>query len=550
MGSYSILTDLMRTNCTSLLWAGVAHWLLLCFAAPIGAVTPDSPEVKQVIEKGVRFLESSEATDGRLGGRCLIAMALLKNGRPASHPKVQDALKATLAFSSQPTRGTDNYSVGLSLIFLCELDPSAHRSAIQTITTHILSRQLKNGAWTYENMQVGDTSQTQYSALGLWMADAAGIDVPQDSIEQLCGWLLRTQDVSGAWGYHATDPGNMTRVGQQNVRPSLAAAGLGSVYICSDLLSITDFQESKPETGLPPALLEVKEKGKQVGRKKVALQQTDPAHVRTSVADGNRWFQQNFTVKPEQWEYYYHYGFERYMSFRELAEGRAEAEPEWYNQIFSHLRSVQKENGAFSSISGESSDSVNTSFAVLCLSRSTQKVVSKKLRALGDGVLLGGMGLPKNVSDLQERNGKVVETPLGGSVEEILAIIEDPNNPELSRLAETGQAIALDGDVTKRSGQVARLRSLVSAGSYESRLVAVKTLGKVRDLDNVPVLLYALTDPDVRVVRQADTALRFISRKFQGVGLPLDPKPADIQAAQRAWKDWYLAIRPDAELLE
>jgi hypothetical protein len=78
----------------------------------------------------------------------------------------------------------------------------------------------------------------------------------------------------------------------------------------------------------------------------------------------------------------------------------------------------------------------------------------------------------------------------------------------------------------------------------------VKTLGKVRDLDNVPVLLYALTDPDVRIVRQADTALRFVSRKFQGVGLPLDPKPADIQAAQKAWKDWYLAIRPDAELLE
>jgi hypothetical protein len=539
----------MRVNCIVRLPVGVVALFMAMSAAPSWAVTPDSPEVKQVIEKGLQFLETTGATEERLGGKCLIAMALLKNGRPAAHPKVQDALKAALAYANSPNRGTDNYSVGLALIFLCELDPSEHRSAIQAITSNILSRQQNGGGWSYETYATGDTSQTQYAALGLWMADAVGIDVPQDSIERLCGWLIRTQDVSGAWGYQGTDPGSMMRVNQSEVRPSLAAAGLGSVYICADLLTISDFQKDKSETGLPPALLEVKEKGKQAGRRKT-LKSIDPAHVRTSVADGNRWFEKNFTVKPPTWEFYYLYGLERYMSFRELAEGQADPEPEWYNQVFSHLRSSQQPNGAITSANGGATELINTSFAVLCLSRSTQKVVSKKLKALGDGVLLGGMGLPKNVSDLQERNGKVVETPLGGSVEEILAIIEDPNNPELSRLAETGQTIPLDGDVTKRSGQVARLRSLVSAGSYESRLVAVKTLGKVRDLDNVPVLLYALTDPDVRIVRQADTALRFISRKFQGVGLPLDPKPADIQAAQKAWKEWYLAIRPDAELLE
>jgi hypothetical protein len=540
----------MRPTWKTLSWACAALWLFALVAAPVWAVTPDTPEVKEVIEKGVKYLESTAATDDRLGGRCLIAMALLKNGRPTSHPKVQDALKATLAFANSPTRTTDNYSVGLALIFLCELDSSAHRSAVQAIVSHMLSRQLSNGGWSYENSPTGDTSQTQYAALGLWMADAAGVEVPQDSIERLCGWLLRTQDVSGAWGYQGRDPGNMTRVNQTEVRPSLAAAGLGSVYICSDLLSVTNFQKDKAQEGLPPALLEVKEKGRQGGRGRVALKTIDPEHVRGSVADGNRWFEQNFTVKPEMWRFYYLYGLERYMSFRELAQGRADPEPEWYNQVFAYLRGIQLVNGSFSSPTGETSDSISTAFAVLCLSRSAQKIVSKKLRALGDGVLLGGMGLPKNVSDLQERNGKVVETPLGGSVEEILAIIEDPNNPELSRLAETGQTIPLDGDVTKRSGQVARLRSLVSAGSFESRLVAVKTLGKVRDLDNVPVLLYALTDPDVRIVRQADTALRFISRKFQGVGLPLTPEPGDIKAAQQAWKDWYVAIRPDAELLE
>jgi hypothetical protein len=80
--------------------------------------------------------------------------------------------------------------------------------------------------------------------------------------------------------------------------------------------------------------------------------------------------------------------------------------------------------------------------------------------------------------------------------------------------------------------------------------VAVKTLSKVRDFDNVPVLLYALTDPDLRIVREADKGLRFISRKFGGVGLQEEPNSADLKSVQKAWKDWFLSVRPDAELLD
>jgi len=138
----------------------------------------------------------------------------------------------------------------------------------------------------------------------------------------------------------------------------------------------------------------------------------------------------------------------------------------------------------------------------------------------------------------------------------LLAIIEDPENPELKRLAAAGEAIELDSNVTKRSGQITRLRAIVSSGSFEARLTAVKALGKARDLDNVPVLLYALTDPvsqdkpDWRIIREADKALRFVSRKFAGVGLPEEPTPLDVKNVQQAWTDWYLAIRTDAELLD
>ncbi len=535
----------------------------LAWPAPAVGVSTESPEVKEVIERGLKYLES--ASDGRLGGQCLIGLSFLKNGRDRTHPQVVKALKACQDFANTPVAnshvagGVDNYSVGLAIIFLCEHDLEGNRDTAQKVLNHLLSRQMSNGAWSYANTQAGDTSQTQYAALGMWMADLAGLDVPQSAKERLCGWLLRTQDPSGGWGYHGVDPGSMSRVPQSSVRPSLVVAGLGSLYICADLLGITDPKEEVSESKVPPVLREVQQKQgkkKRDGQSKVI----DAEAVRRAMADGNRWMNQNFTVKTGEWNHYYLYGLERYMSFRELAEGEAEAEPAWYNQVFEFLSRTQNPTGSWAA-SGDM-ETTATSFAVLCLSRSTRKIVATKLKALGEGILLAGMGLPKDVAALQESNGKVIESPLGGSVEEILAIIEDPNNPELKRLVEAGQSLPLDSDVTKRAGQVARLRSLVAAGSYEARLLAVKTLGKVRDLDNVPMLLFALSDGDVRVVLEADKGLRFVSRKFRGVGLPADPEPPggdaklpankwpQVQAAQTAWKTWYLSIRPDAELLD
>jgi hypothetical protein len=204
---------------------------------------------------------------------------------------------------------------------------------------------------------------------------------------------------------------------------------------------------------------------------------------------------------------------------------------------------------------GQDNNVIATTFAVLCLSRSSKKAL-EKVKSLGEGTLLGGMGLPESTVDLQERDGKVVETPLAGSVDELLAILEDPANPQLARLAASQTAVSLEGDVTKRAGQIVRLRSLVSSGPFESRLIAVKTLGKARDLDNVPVLIYALSDPispsnpDYRIVREADKALKFISRKFAGVGMPAEPNAQQVKDAIRAWKAWYSSVRPDAEFLD
>jgi hypothetical protein len=235
-----------------------------------------------------------------------------------------------------------------------------------------------------------------------------------------------------------------------------------------------------------------------------------------------------------------------------LAERNPDPEPEWFNRVFEFLQRTQRADASWQ---GQDNNVVATTFAVLCLSRSSRKAI-EKIKSLGEGTLLGGMGLPPATADLQERDGKVVETPLAGSVDELLAIIEDPKNTQLALLATSQNAITLDGDVTKRAGQIARLRSLVASGSFESRLIAVKMLSKVRDLDNAPILIFALTDPispqnpDYRIVREADKGLRFISRKFAGVGLPSEPNTQQVQDAIRSWKAWYSSVRPDAEFLD
>ena len=117
-------------------------------------------------------------------------------------------------------------------------------------------------------------------------------------------------------------------------------------------------------------------------------------------------------------------------------------------------------------------------------------------------------------------------------------------------MADNKQVLKLDEDATKRAGQITKLRASVTGGSPDARLIAVRSLAGVRDFANVPVLLLALKDRDLRVVIAADKGLRFISRKFDGVVNMDAPNQESLAALQTRWRDWYLSLKPDAELLD
>lgn len=526
--------------------AFVAIVCILCLAISIPrtsfAVTPESPEVKDMVKRGLKYLE--DKTHEKLGGKCLIGLAFYKEDKEGKkdHPKIKEAIKAC---ESGSYKHEDIYSLGIAIMFLCDIDPEGHRSLIEEMLAHLLSKQKECGGWGYENMTTGDTSQTQYAVLGMWMAEGNGIKVPIEAEENVANWLLRTQDPTGGWGYQGKDSGSFTRQQQSEVHGSVTSAGLGSLYIVADQLHLTTPKEPEPDG--PKALRIVRDGAP---KRQPRTKKVDQNMTLRALNDGDRWFPQHFKMEGVHWLYYYLYAFERYQSFRELGEGRVEKEPAWYNAYYKLLKEKQEKDGSW--FNQNEGREISTAFAVLFLLRSAQKAIVK-VANLGDGVLLGGMGLPPNVADLKEKDGKVVDAAaMSGSIEELLAVLEDDTSAAGLRLAESDTVIEISGDVTKRVGQVAKLRSLVSAPTFEARLVAVRSLGKTGNLDNVPVLIYALTDPDLRVVREADKALRFVSRKFEGYGFPKDPKPSkgDLDKLRDNWKKWYLSIKPDAELLD
>ena len=97
------------------------------------------------------------------------------------------------------------------------------------------------------------------------------------------------------------------------------------------------------------------------------------------------------------------------------------------------------------------------------------------------------------------------------------------NDADLEWTSEQSPDVELSDDPEERAAQIARLERLVRAAKFQPRFVAVKTLSRIRDLDRVPALIYALSDRDPLIRQQSRAGLRFISRKFGGFGLPDDP---------------------------
>jgi len=501
--------------------------LILCgIVRPAQAYTPDSPEVRALVNRGVNFIEK-HAQGGyysRLGGTCLVGLTMYKYYGNADHPLVRAAVKKCRTVCQRGVSPNDsNYSLGVAIIFLGSLESHEHDIELHILLDALLQRRMANGAWSYADHATGDTSQTQYAALALWIAKRQQIPVEPKVVERLCAWLVRTQAPNGSWGYQGREPGNWERIKQDKETLSLATAGLGSTYVCADLLGLIDKPAARSD--LPPAIRVVlTEEAQRNAAPKPSL---PAAAVKRAILDGNNWFRRNFKIAASEYQHYYLYALERYMTFRQLAEHAKGQEPEWYNAGVEHLRDSQAADGSWTSC--EAGPVIDTSFAVLFLLRSTQTTVE---------ALSGTLGGPRPGLATSELRA----TDWFREIAEL----------DLSALGPEGvpRVLSLSDDPKLRADELARFRRLAISGPFATRLLAVQTISRARDLNNVPALIYALSDPDERIAKAARDGLRFISRKTTGFSLPDKPTVAERKVAVERWKKWFLSVRPDGEFIE
>ena len=522
------------------------------------AYTPKDPTVQRMVARGIAYLESNP--DSRVGGNAVIALAMVKAGKPWNHPMVvgaAEAIKAKIqAAGGDPAnlvidkKDNDVYSIGTSAIFLISYDPSTYREDIEFLLEVLALRQKDHGGWGYVSKPTGDTSMTQYAVLSMWEAHQVGFNIPSSVLDGMATWLIKTQDPGGGFGYQGKVSPGFDPVGQSEMRHSMVAAGLGSVFICSDLMGLSR-RAQKKEGGL--SALEPVEPSEQndaagtggSGRKRIASS-VDTSLIKRAKERGNSWMNANFAIEPAglMYVHYYLYALERYCSFRELDEGKSDRKtgPKWYNAGVEYLRQNQADEGYWYSGSNKP---IDTAFAILFLLRSTQKSIQRD-RGFGPGTLVGGRGFPKD-GEVVIRNGQVVAKPLSGPFEHMRLAM---NNPEQGDLAE---AIGRMDELGPKQSQILvtefaqKLRALVSDPSPDNRIAAVKALGRSGNLENAPILILALDDEDAGVVLEARDGLRRLSRKIGGFGLPDEYNPTEHSQAVKKWRAWYKELQPDAE---
>lgn len=528
---------------SSLLAAAMAVAILLRLASPCAAILPSDPRVKALIEKGLDSL-STMPVDERLGGQCLGALALHKAGRPQD-PRVREAISACVAASTS-AKELDVYSHGLAVIFMAEVAAESQRGATLRLLTSLMERQKDHGGWGYDRDQdfkkTGDTSQTQYAALALWQAHQAGLRVPADEARKLIEWLCRTQSPEGAWGYQGLVAEGYELRQQGAPTRTMGAAALASLMIGADLhgllapgaLSVAG--DLSAEGGdLPDAVKRVRQRV--AGVPSLPPEGIDWVRVADALRMGEGWMDDNMKPTPRRYSYYYLYAIERFNSFREVRVGKFEDEPKWYNEGYEYIESSQASPGVWNATCGAQPD---TAFAVLFLLRATQKSL---LRRIGEGALVSGRGLPKNLAGATLRRGQVVVEMDAVGVGDFLAMMTKGESDRLDALAADPSALVV-GELSAADAE--QLERVLRSGAPDMRRLAARALGRGGELDHVPSLLYAMTDPDPLVARAARDGLRFISRRPKGFGMPDRFTDDERYFALERWKEWYLTLRPEA----
>jgi hypothetical protein len=466
------------------------------------------------------------------------------------------------------------YQAGVDATLLADVDPVQYRQQLVSISDYLVNQQLPNGGWDYPSGRQGhgDTSVVQYACLGLWAANRAGIDVPQSVWQKSLEWHLSTQQGDGGFTYVPN-----SKEGYTNGGPSLnmTCAALSSIMIAArhaypgradDLSQLMQLpKETAAAGGASSAAEESALQRIDLSRPDTPVEAGTPAgasvsldigRVRDMVRRALGWVGPRFVpirTDGQAYRAYYFYTAERMGS---LLNVETIGSVPWYDACSTALLKIQQPDGSWTIMTEWGTATRDTCFALLFLSRSTGKVLKRTTpeESHGGGLLTGGKGEPAEVVAAKKE-----PTPL----DMLLKSLQDPAALDLEQAqSELIEQVQL-GDRTELIGQKATLVKLIQHPHGEVRRTAAWALGRTNDLHLARYLIDALEDQDLGVMMEAHAALSWLSRRFDGYGLPVNPldeigenaseeeKQTAIQGwrvrARRNWGDWYLRVRPYAD---
>jgi hypothetical protein len=533
------------------------HSQLTMLSAQDEDITPDSEYVKAMVKPAVAYLKANYNNSREYGNSALVGLAIfnagLRFGIGRNELKRDPVLSQILDKVSEeigtitPEGERTIYAACVSGLLLAEVDEVKYSQQIKKVLEFLYARQQPHGGWGYKKEPAGDTSQTQYASLFFWLAKEKRFNVKKSAVEGAINFLINTQHASGGFVYKA-QPGQIFG----NTTQSLTAAGLGSIYLLGDAYGLHGGQnvsskKRKPAEQLLPVdvTLVVEEDPEEKKQAQGPARQINGFGACKS--RGDQWFQNNFTIDPAAWTYYYLYGYERYRTFKERADKQDGGDsPRWYVLGAKFLKSKQNGNGSWiSSNSVEQSYDHSTSFAILFLVRSTKLIVPSWTSVFE----AGGAGLPEE-GELTMRGGRLVNKTFRQDFDKVLALVETGTDTDWSKFASKFDQLVLDSKGGSRAQQLATLRNLVTHENPVARRIAVQSIGKVRDFNNIPFLIFALTDPQPEIVGIANDGLRFVSRKFNARKVSSKPSKDEMNALVKFWSKWYLEVVPEGRLLE
>ena len=536
--------------------------------------SPTHPEVLDMISRGVDYLMLHIEDEADIRVKCLMGLAIFNAVQDSEHPGVKMALDVVsehirtedMSDEKLQQRGpfATIYYPCVAMIFMAEVDHVKYKDEIQKVLDWLLERQDAQGGWGYWGRTSSDISQSQYGCLALWLANFKGFKIPGNAAVKAAGVFVNFQRADGTWVYQVGGGNDGIRT-LNEVFASRVAAGSSSLYAMSNLLELDPSQikarlrknSAKKIGELPSAVIEVFEEEDATAVGGLDGVEYPKGLLDTAKAKADRWFAANYTVDTGFWNYYFHYGYERYVTFYELQNGPITHQQDWYDRGVRFMKSEQNANGSWTveRMSGtEETAPVCTCFAILYLTRSTRNIIGDPV---GGTVTIGEpLPDPENGPLMVDENGNIKGASVERSVSDLINKINSASDEELERILKGVESLQLfeDGNEDSRNEKIAKLRDAINNPNWQVRRLVVKFLAKERNINNAPALIFALSDPDIRVARIAHDGLRMLSRKIDSIKVSdsgsEEEQLSELKLAKEKWEQWYLRLRPTAQLLD